>query len=80
MQQGPKVVGLGRAGGAVASGARRGAGEVAQDALIGFQVDAQMDTDPAIDGDKIAASVDQGVLTLTLPKAERVKPRKIAIG
>src|SRR5689334_5179653 len=32
--------------------------------------------DPAIDGDKIAASVDQGVLTLTLPKAERVKPRK----
>ena len=36
--------------------------------------------DPAIDGNKIAASVDQGVLTLTLPKAERVKPRKIAIG
>jgi len=35
--------------------------------------------DPAIDGDKIGASVDQGVLTLTLPKAERVKPRKIAI-
>ena len=36
--------------------------------------------DPAIDGDKITASVDQGVLTLTLPKAERVKPRQIAIG
>jgi|SRR6266480_1537909 len=35
--------------------------------------------DPAIDGDKISASVDQGVLTLRLPKAERVKPRKIAI-
>jgi HSP20 family protein len=35
--------------------------------------------DPAIDGDKISAHVDQGVLTLTLPKAERVKPRKIAV-
>src|SRR5437868_1375569 len=35
--------------------------------------------DPGIDGEKISARVDQGVLTLTLPKAERVKPRKIAI-
>ena len=35
--------------------------------------------DPAIDGDKISARVDQGVLTLTLPKAERVKPRKISV-
>ena len=35
--------------------------------------------DPAIDTDKINASVDQGVLTLTLPKAERVKPRNIAV-
>ena len=35
--------------------------------------------DPAIDADKINARVDQGVLTLTLPKAERVKPRKIAV-
>jgi len=35
--------------------------------------------DPAIDTEKINARVDQGVLTLTLPKAERVKPRKIAV-
>jgi len=35
--------------------------------------------DPAIDAQKINARVDQGVLTLTLPKAERVKPRKIAV-
>ena len=35
--------------------------------------------DPAIDSTKISAEMRQGVLTLTLPKAERVKPRKIQI-
>ncbi len=32
-----------------------------------------------IDRDKITAKLDKGVLTLTLPKQEWVKPRKIAI-
>jgi len=35
--------------------------------------------DPAIDTGRISASMTQGVLTLTLPKSERVKPRKITV-
>lgn len=35
--------------------------------------------DPAIDTEAIDARLEHGVLTLTLPKAEKVKPRKITI-
>ena len=35
--------------------------------------------DPAIDTAKISARIDQGILTLTLPKAESVRPRKITV-
>ena len=35
--------------------------------------------DPAIDTSKVSAKIEQGVLTVTLPKSERVKPRKIKV-
>jgi len=35
--------------------------------------------DPAIDATRINAKVEQGILTLHLPKAEKVKPRKIQV-
>jgi HSP20 family protein len=35
--------------------------------------------DPAIDTTKVSARMEQGVLTLSLPKSEKVKPRKIAV-
>jgi HSP20 family protein len=37
------------------------------------------DLDPSIDTGKISAKIEHGVLTLTLPKAESVKPRKITV-
>jgi HSP20 family molecular chaperone IbpA len=37
------------------------------------------DLDPSIDAEKIAATIEQGLLTVTLPKAEASKPRKIAV-
>jgi HSP20 family protein len=35
--------------------------------------------DPAIDTTKVSARIEQGILTLTLPKSEQVKPRKIKV-
>ena len=35
--------------------------------------------DPSIDTGKIGAKIEQGVVTLHLPKAEHVKPRKISV-
>ena len=38
------------------------------------------DLDPAVDADRIAARLDQGVLVLRLPKAQDKKPRRITVG
>lgn len=35
--------------------------------------------DPAIDTTRINAKINQGLLAVTLPKSEQVKPRKIAV-
>lgn len=35
--------------------------------------------DPAIDTARIDAKIEQGVLTIHLPKSERVKPRKVTV-
>jgi HSP20 family protein len=35
--------------------------------------------DPSIDTSKLSAAIDQGVLTVTLPKTEKVRPRTIQV-
>jgi HSP20 family protein len=35
--------------------------------------------DPSLDASRVSARIDQGVLTVTLPKAEAVKPRRISV-
>ncbi len=37
------------------------------------------DLDPSIDTGKITAKMEQGILSLRLPKAEEVKPRRIQV-
>lgn len=36
--------------------------------------------DPTIDTERISARIEQGVVTLTLPKAEKLQPRRIPVG
>lgn len=45
-----------------------------------FDYRRAFELDASVDSSKITAKLDQGVLTLHLPKAEAVKPRKIAVG
>jgi len=62
---------------------RRNAEKIAGELLFGerSRVDFQrtFELDPAIDTACISAKMNQGLLTLTLPKSEQVKPRRIAV-
>ena len=42
-----------------------------------FRLDLRLNVE--VDGEKISASLEDGVLTLTVPKAEAIKPRTIPI-
>ena len=44
---------------------------------VGFR--RVFELDPAIDTGKISAKIENGLLTLSLPKAEAVKPRRITV-
>ena len=39
----------------------------------------RFELDPSIDAAKISAKIEHGLVTLILPKAEQVKPRKITV-
>jgi len=39
----------------------------------------QFELSEAVDSERISANLENGVLTLTLPKAEKAKPRQIAV-
>jgi HSP20 family protein len=59
--------------------AEPGGGEVLLRERSGADFRRVFELDPAIDTAKISAKMEQGILTLTLPKSEQVKPRKIAV-
>ncbi|EDY84392.1 Hsp20/alpha crystallin family [Verrucomicrobiia bacterium DG1235] len=52
---------------------------VAGDAEDGVAYRLRLAIGDEVDGDKISANLENGVLLLTLPKAEHKKPRQIAI-
>jgi HSP20 family protein len=62
---------------------RRPAEQITGDALLRERRQADyrrvFEIDPAIDSAGITAHMHQGLLTLTLPKSEGVKPRKITV-
>jgi HSP20 family protein len=44
-----------------------------------FSLSRSVSVPEAVQTDKVAAAYENGVLTVTLPKAEAIKPRKIAV-
>ena len=62
-----------------AFGERNGGGEKLIDECVHGEYKRTFTLGDTIDREKIAAKFEDGTLTLTLPKHEKVKPRKIAI-
>ncbi len=60
------------------AGAERGGREVYRESPAS-DYRRTFELDPSIDTTKVTAKMEQGLLTLHLPKAEVVKPRKIAV-
>lgn len=62
---------------------RRENTEVNSEAIYRESSDADyrraFELDPAIDTTRIDAKVEQGILTIRLPKSERAKPRKVTV-
>lgn len=59
---------------------QNGAGKLLYRESRGADYRRVFELDPDIDAARISARIEQGVLTVQLPKAEKVKPRKIAVG
>jgi HSP20 family protein len=55
------------------------AGELVHREIVRNDFKRVYELDPVIDTSKISARINQGLLILSLPKAERVKPRKISV-
>jgi len=54
-------------------------GEVVHREIRAVNYKRVFELDPAIDVSRIQARLDQGVVTVTLPKMERVQPRRIEV-
>jgi HSP20 family protein len=55
------------------------AGDVLYREIRGHDYRRVFQLDPVIDASRIRAQIEQGLLTVHLPKAEKVRPRKIAV-
>ncbi len=58
---------------------QNGEGEVLHRESLGSDYRRTFVLDPIVDAANIRCSIDQGLLRVHLPKAEKVKPRKIAV-
>jgi len=56
---------------------REGVPVIRESRLVGYR--RVFELDPSIDTGRMTAKIEQGILILTMPKAEQLKPRKIEV-